>query len=251
MLAGCASQPGSIPVVSSEAHHFEFGRDTFAFSNQLFWEYEFGGSGEIEKHSRRTKVEYGHRCVPMVRGLRQFYDAATFAPDAPRLSDDEYRDLVREVFSTNPWQAPERRIEIPGYASLYTFSLDHEDLIKEEIGGSWRTYVQRGNWRMILPFTDRSQRGTAREVLDSVDGGRPAIVRIVNFPRIDINHSIVVYAAEESEDEIRFSLYDPNQSDLPLTLRFDRRTATFHFPRTPYFEGGSVKAYAIYTGLFR
>ena len=84
MLAGCASQPGSIPVVSSEAHHFEFGRDTFAFSNQLFWEYEFGGSGEIEKHSRRTKVEYGHRCVPMVRGLRHLHWTVPLAVGAEK-----------------------------------------------------------------------------------------------------------------------------------------------------------------------
>jgi hypothetical protein len=80
--------------------------------------------------------------------------------------------------------------------------------------------------------------------------GHPPIVHIVNFPRITINHSVVIFDVESGPTEIRFDAYDPNDNEQPGLLVFDRATATFRFSSTDYFAGGTVKAYEIYDGLF-
>jgi hypothetical protein len=61
-----------------------------------------------------------------------------------------------------------------------------------------------------------------------------------------INHAILIFAAEETEAEIRFSAYDPNQPGQPVSLRFDRATHTFILPVNSYFPGGRVDVYEIF-----
>jgi hypothetical protein len=56
---------------------FEFSRDTFAYANELYWQYDFDGdSGTTTVHARTEPVEYGQRCIAMVRAVRQFLLAA-------------------------------------------------------------------------------------------------------------------------------------------------------------------------------
>jgi len=232
------------------ARSFRWPDDTFAFINQLYWAYDFSEGGQGAR-ARAGPVEGGHLCVAMVRAARQFFYAARFDPRAPRVGEDEYRALVRAVIDVDPRRRTplEPPVTIPGYSDLYRFSLDHEALLRAEIGGPLLTYVQRGNWRMIMPFSLRELRASAERWLDALERGHPAIVRVVNFPGVDINHSILLYAAEASPLEIRFHAYDPNDETGPVSFVFDRATATFRYPPAAYFRGGSVKMYEVYDGF--
>jgi hypothetical protein len=68
----------------------------------------------------------------------------------------------------------------------------------------------------------------------------------VRFPKITINHAILVFGAEEKEDQIQFACYDPNDPSEPALLTFDRQEQRFSFPRNTYFKGGQVNVYQIY-----
>src|SRR3990172_1202977 len=133
------------------------------------------------------------------RAARQFFYSARFAPDVPAVSDVEYRALIRAVLQSNPRsKAPSAHpVVIPGYPDLRSFSRDQERALKQELGGRLAAYVQRGNWRIVYPFAPRQQRATARDLIQDLRRGHPPIVHLVNFPKIDINHALMVFGFEE------------------------------------------------------
>jgi hypothetical protein len=230
---------------------FDFARDTFAYTNDLYWSYE-PRPGDAVTRVSRAPVEFGQRCISIVRAARQFFHAARFSADAPALSEEEYRERVRAVLGSDPRieGSAETPTVIPGYPDLRSFSRAHERLLKQELGGRISSYLQRGNWRMILPFTRWHERSTAEALLDHLARGGLPLVRVVNFPVIDINHALLVFDAEPRPGEIRFLAYDPNDVERPVALVFDRASARFRFPRTAYFAGGPVNVYEIFTGVF-
>ena len=135
---------------------------------------------------------------------------------------------------------------IPGYANLRDFSRDYETLLKSESGSAWGSYLQRGNWRMILFFSARHQERMAAQLTASLHRNRPPIVHVADFPHLHINHAIVLFGVRESDTEIVFDVYDPNDAAAPATLRFDRQKRRFYFPACSYFQGGQVDVYEIY-----
>lgn len=249
LVAGCASAaPPRGPQRS-----FDFARDSLGFSNELYWEYDFDAPpGAPVTHERQTPIEGGHLCVGMARAVRQFFYAARFEPGAPALDAPGYRARVRAVLDTDPRlrQPSASPVVIPGYPDLRSFSRDHRAMIESELGGAWTTYMQRGNWRMIVPFAPRQLRASAQSWLDELARGELPVVRVVNFPTVDVNHTLVIFAAEQTPLELRFRAYDPNDASAPVSFVFERATRTFHYPRTSYFGGGTVKVYEIYHGFF-
>lgn len=242
LAAACASTPEPPPP-----RPFDFTRDTFAYSNDLYWDY--GPNGETPR-PRDAPVGFGNRCAPMARATRQFYRAARFDPAAPHLDDAGYRALVRRVLdASDRYERPVKPVTIPGYADLRSFSADHEELLKAETGGRTRSFTQRGNWRLLFPFSPGSQRDLAYRALAELAAGRLPIVHLANFPTISLNHTVVVFAAEETPTEIRFRVYDPNHKLAPRALVYHRATTTFVFDRTEFFPGGAVKAWEVYRGL--
>ena len=64
-------------------------------------------------------------------------------------------------------------------------------------------------------------------------------MHLVRFPRIAINHALLLYAYSASEEAIRFAAYDPNAPDAPATLSYDRATRTFTLPHNTYFRAAA------------
>ena len=227
------------------------GRDNFAFANELKWIYEFKEDGSFTPHDVEPEPERPHHCFPMVRAAREFFYHARFDGMLPKAGEKEYRRLLKEVFARNsrcPSEATDR-IVIPGYADLFAFSAENQELLRDAIGGSWRSFYQRGNWRMIFPITDRRERKTARELFDEVQAGRLPIIHIYRFPDVRLNHGILIYSAERTENEFVFSAYDPNNPGRRAELKFDTVTNAFIFERNQYFAGGPIKVYEVYRGL--
>lgn len=241
-LAGCATSPTALN------RPFQFDQDTFAFENELVWEYSYDAQGRWKGRPRDPKPEYAQHCFPVVRAVRQFWYHAQFEAAEPKESSEEYRKMIRQVVSRNPRKpsAAEKRILIPGYADLRTFSIDHEAVLKAECGGAWESSFQRGHWRMIFPFSRKHQADTAAAILADLQLNRPPILHLATFPALTINHAIMVYGAHEEQDSIRFDTYDPNEPQAPVTLVFDRQTRTFSWPVLDYFPGGPVDVYRVY-----
>jgi hypothetical protein len=235
----------------SAGRPFIIERDNFAFANELKWTYTFHDDGSFTAQDVEPAPEKPHRCFPIVRAARELFYHARFDAAQPKASDDEYRKLLRQTFARNSRcpSEPADRIVIPGYEDLFAFSSAHPELIQDEIGGSWRSFYQRGNWRMIFPITDRRERKTARELFDEVQSGRLPIIHVYRFPDVRLNHGLLVFGAEKRDHEYVFSCYDPNNPRRTGELRFDTKKDAFIFERNQYFAGGPVKVYEVYRGL--
>src|SRR5205814_1088015 len=115
LLTACATTTPVAPTPASAGPaSFAFGPDTFAFRNEI--------------RARRPEAPddlYAHYCFVLARGLRQFFQAARFDPEAPRVSHAEYAARVRAIASRAAWLPPlpdAERVVIPGYAHLRAFS---------------------------------------------------------------------------------------------------------------------------------
>jgi hypothetical protein len=248
LLVGCATPESSRPA----GRRFDFARDTFAYPNNNRWIYEFGpDSGTTITHRREGHIEHTQRCTVMSRSARQFLYGARFAPDEPPVGDAEYRSLVRAVLDSDPRrEGPAASpVTIPGYPDLRSLSRERESMLKEEMGGEATGYRQRGNWRMIFAFSPRHQRGVARELVEDLRRGHSPLVHILTFPKIEINHTTLVFAFEETPLAVYFQVYDPNEEEGPVSLVFDRASGAFHFARSDFFRGGPTKVYEVYDGL--
>ncbi len=248
LLCGCA---GSKPRADAFPRHFVFGQDTLAYSNELYWVYKVDPeTGRATHEDRQPKPTYALHCYPVAHAARLFFQHARFETNLPPPDAATCRELVRQVLkrSLSVEVGETERVVIPGNANLRDFSAAHEQLLKAECGSKWRSYFQRGNWRMIFPFTRRHQEKMARRLLESIRRNRPPVVHLGDFPALHINHAVVLFDARESDREIEFSVYDPNDSSKPARLKFDRAARRFYFPSNFYFAGGRVDVYEIYYG---
>jgi len=225
---------------------FEFGRDTFAFANQLVWEYQFDANGQMTIRDREPKPDYAHRCFVLTRAARQFLYHAEFRPEEKPVDENGYRRLVRQVLSRDPRAVGDQPVIIPGFPGLRQFSAAHERLLKVECGGAWRSYVLRSHWRMLFPFSRGHQERTAHAMRSRIQASFSPIIHLVNFPSLNINHGMILYDVVDRDGQVEFLAYDPNLPAGPARLSFDRGTRTFYLPRNSYWFGGNLNIIEIF-----
>jgi hypothetical protein len=197
-----------------------FGTETFAFRN------------DSRIHHRGKPDIYCNRCFLMARAVVQFQRFARFDPEGPRLSSADYAARVRAVTRRAAWRAPlprARRIVIPGFPSLHALSREEEGAVKDGLRGRLWTLVHWTNWRMTFPSLPGQQERVARETMAELRAGRPVQLFVTDFPRIQFNHSVLVFDYRAGGPEaVDFVVYDPNDPDAPGIVRFDRRDERFH-----------------------
>lgn len=245
LFSGCGT------CSSSAGRSFLIGHDGFAFTNELVWRYEWGPNGAVSTSQADPPPSHPHRCFPMTRAAREFFYHARFEPAQAPVDREDYRQRVRAIVarSSRCPSLPEDRIAIPGYADLHAFSSDHADLLRAECGGRILSFLQRGNWRMVFPVSQRQNRKTANDLVRELKDGRLPIVHVYQFPNTKLNHAILLHDVDQTGTEMIFRAYDPNEPARPATLRFDPATATFDFERNQYFGGGPVRVYEVYRGI--
>lgn len=237
------------PPHSTRAFRFE--QDTLTFANELVWQYRFDpATGAMTVFDSDPPPSYFHRCFVIVRAVRQFFYHARFDPGLPVVEEAAYRRLIRQVVARNPRRpsAEPGRIVIPGYACLRALSQAHAGLLKAECGGPWESYFVRSHWRMVFPVWGWQQERTALRLRQHVRQHSAPTVHLFRFPRITINHGIVLFGFEESEREFHFEAYDPNIPAHPVRLIYDRVQRRFKFPPTCYWAGGVLSVIEIYRG---
>ena len=241
-----------ISATAAPPRRFEFERDTFAFANELVWEYQFDSATQTMISRRNDPPPtYAHRCFVMVRSARQFFYHARFDALRPVADEKTYRRLVREVVSRNPRKvsAEAGRVVVPGYDSLRAFSQAQPAVLKANCGSAWQSYVLRSHRRMILPVSRRHQEMMAEQLMQSLPERRAVIAHLFRFPQLTINHGIVLYDLAETETGLRFTAYDPNQPGQPTELNYLRAARTFYFPRNHYWAGGMVNVVEAFCSL--
>ncbi len=245
VCAGCQTcPPGPLP---ERAFCPEL--DGMAYPNQLAWAYQINpATGRMETKRREPAPTYSLHCFGMARDVRQFFRQSQFAPSASKASEMEYRELIRKVLDRDSrCEAGQgTRVMIPGFKNLHEFSQAEEKLLKSEGGRAWQSFFQRGNWRMVFPFSRNHQRREAARLERELEEHRLPIVHVVRFPALTINHVVLLFQAVSRHGVTEFSAYDPNDPTTPLRLRFDSGNGRFEFPATSYFQGGRVDVYEIY-----
>jgi hypothetical protein len=228
---------------------FDFFADTFAFPNELVWEYRLDApSGGMTFHRRDPKPSYSHRCFVIVRAARQFFFHARFDLAAKPVAAEVYRSLIRTVVQRNPRQrsSPARRVVFPGFAGLRSFSVAHPEWLKAECGRAWHSYVLRSHWRMVLPISRHHQQITADRLVARVAQNTAPIIHLVKFPALTINHGMVLIDVSSRGNTHEFTAYDPNNPSKPIRLTFDGSRQTFHLPSNSYWPGGDLNVIEIF-----
>jgi hypothetical protein len=233
---------GSGPGVISPARRFEFGRDTFAFSNGLIWEYEWDANGKMTGRPRKPRPDYTHHCFVMTRTARQFHFHSRFDAEAPVADDQAYRRLVRQIVSRNPRRAcgESEKVVFPGFSCLREFSAARSPILKQECGGAWRSYVLPSHWRMVFPISREHQERTAEGLCESLSKGVAPMLHLVSFPSLRINHGMLTFDVCETPAGLDFITYDPNDAEKPCKISYDRQARQFTAPTTDYWPGGKL-----------
>jgi hypothetical protein len=253
LLTACATTTGghggpaaqdphapSAPVarVSAGPPAFTFGADTFAFRNEI--------------RARRPDAGddlYAHYCFVLARGVRQFFQYARFDPEAPRLTSAEYEARVRDIATRVPWSpalAESDRVVIPGYAHLRAFSASEETAVKAGLGSPVGTWLHWTNWRVTLPVTMAHQAHIADEIVRELDHERLVQLLVTNWPIPELNHTVVVYRADDRVDHIDFAIWDPNEPERPGTMTFDRLAQRFWATDMYAVRPGPIRAFRMY-----
>ena len=235
--------------LESPVRRFQFERDTFAFHHELVWKYHFDPvTGAMTTYKSDPPPTYYHRCFVLVRATRLFFDYARFAPELPSTDPEMYRKLVREIISRNPRRpcAEGEQVVIPGFDSLRSFSQAHEAVLKAECGAAWESYFLRSHWRMIFRVYGRFQERMAEKLKRSLAKRGISLVHLFRFPRITINHGIVLYRFADSADTIEFEAYDPNIPEHPVTLVYEKKRRVFTFAPNIYWGGGVLSVMEIF-----
>lgn len=245
---------GAKPLARShDLGPFEFQRDTFTFVNELVWRYRFDPvTGSMAVCKSVPPPTYSHRCFVVVRSARQFMYHARFDPAMDRAGKHDYGRLIRAVVRRNPRHpsVPADRVLFPGFQGLREFSAKHEALLKANCGGPLQSYFVRSHWRMVFPVTPRHQQAMAGQLLTRVKAGRMPLIHLFRFPKVTINHGILLFHVREMDDGMEFTGYDPNISSEPVKLFYDRSRRLFTFPPAIYWSGGTVKVIEIFRGGF-
>jgi hypothetical protein len=238
-----------MPPTEQSVRAFRFERDTFAFPHELVWQYHFDPvTGAMTTFNSDPPPAYYHRCFVMVRSTRQFFYHARFAPEQPVVEPEVYRRLIREIVSRNSRRAcaDSERVVVPGYDGLRSFSRAREPLLKSELGGPWQSYFLRSHWRMIFPMMPWHREKMAKKLKASLPKRGLSLIHLFRFPRITINHGIVLYGLTESEQTMEFEAYDPNIPEHPVKRVYERQRRVFTFAPSRYWGGGVLSVVEIF-----
>jgi len=244
-LAGCAHLP---PQESSE-RPFHFETDRFAFANETVWNYV---GGEIRPESERAdagKPRYSRHCFVVARGAVQFWKFARFEPNEKPLPPDQLAERIRQVAAHAVWSDPlpdDQRIVFPGYPNVREMSAANASIFEANMGAGWPIYFRPGNYPMIFPTPSGSEADYNQEILLDLAKGYPTILWLYNFPSLNMNHAVVVYAGGREGDHYLYRVYDPNYSEMPKHLTYDPAKRQFSYEATFYFKGGTVTARPLY-----
>lgn len=232
---------------------FCFETNRFAFANETVWNYVAGKVETPEEKKDGHERRYTRRCFVVARAAVQFWKFARFDPTGAALPEEDLARRIRQVAARSVWKSPlsvEQKIVIPGYANLREASAIHAGTFQQHMGLGWPIYFRIGNCPIIISMDGDDKARVNQEVLADLSMGFPTILWLYNFPSLDINHAVVVFAAEQLKDRVHYSVYDPNYTDTPKILEFDFSSRVFSFQPTFYFKGGSVTARPVYRGYF-
>ena len=236
--------------ISAVASEFYFDRDTFSFANQTVFEYHQGHASLRKGPTRRDA--YKRHCFVMCRTVMQFKKFARFDPRGAPLDDASLAARIRAVIHRAAWADPlpeDQRIVFPGYKDLREMSKARRELVQLNIGHGWPSYFRISNARMIFQQNAGYQEKTHEHLNAALARGGLFIGFLTTYPRLSINHSVLVYKRKlfsPNPGDERYLVYDPNHPESPRELVWSPQTRSFSYQKDRDFIGGFVRIYQVY-----
>jgi len=243
ILAGCASLK-SPPA--NAGPKFSFPTNTFAFANETVLAYS--GGEHVTEH-RAQPPKYTRSCFVMAAAAVQFWKTARFEPYSRPTGPEELARRIHAVVRRGTWEPPlpdEQRIVFYGYRNLWDLSAREPQLVQANLGPGWVTYFHPHKYAMQFVPSPTHQQRLHAAIDDWLAHSQVMVVWLYNFPHVNINHAVVVYAADGTN---AYKIYDPNFTDRPRRLEFNPVTKQFSYEPTFYFPGGPVKVRAVYLNV--
>lgn len=239
VTAACVHAPAQLAArpVATSVPAFSFADDTFAFANL------------IRERQPRVPDLYANYCFVLARAMRQFHQFARFDPTAPRVDPQDYTRRVRAVSRRAPWEPPlppAERVVIPGFANLRAFSAAEEAAVKAGLDSRFWTLVHWTNWRVTMPVPDGHQVAVLDEVIDELAAGRLVQLLITNWPKYELNHTVVAYGYRDVPDGVEVTVWDPNDPSAPGTVFFDARRERFISSHVYDTSVGPIRVFRMY-----
>src|SRR5437762_2323611 len=103
------------------------------------------------------------------------------------------------------------RIVISGYANLREFSRAEEATVKEGLGARFWTLVHWTNWRVTFWATRDHQANVAHEIVSELRAGRLVQLLVTNWPKPELNHTVVAFESRDRGAFVDFVVWDPNE----------------------------------------
>ena len=237
--------------VGAAASEFRFDRDTFAFANQTVFEYH-EGHASLRKSSATKRDAYNRHCFVMSRTAVQFKNFARFEPRSTPLDDASLAPRIRAVTRQAAWTEPlpeNQRIVFPGYKDLKEMSKARRELVQLNIGHGWPSYFRISNARMMFQDGTGYQERTHARLNAALGRGELFIAFLTTYPRLSINHSVLIYKLESSLPNPgvdHYLVYDPNHPESPRDLTWSARDRAFSYQKDWDFIGGFVRVYQVY-----
>jgi hypothetical protein len=221
---------------------FSFEADTFAFPNQ------------IRARNPGVRGLYANHCFVLARGVRQFHQFARFDPAMPRVDRARYERLVRAVVARAAWRPelpPAERVVIPGYANLREFSAAEEAAVKAGLGGPFWTWVHWTNWRVTFEGLPPEHQGEVlHQIRDELAAGRLVQLLVTNWPKPELNHTVVAFGYRRRPGGLDLSVWDPNDPSAPGTVTFDGSQQRFWATNVYDTEPGAIRVFRMYYSWF-
>ncbi|NBV23458.1 MAG: hypothetical protein EBS05_16255 [Proteobacteria bacterium] len=217
-LAGCSLIPHQAKVPAPGPRAFDFATDTLAVPLP----------DPSSADNREALAEPALRAHVNAHVARQFFLHARFEPAQPPPTTTERAALVRTVLKRSPKEmSPDnQRVVIPGYANLRELSQLQGHLVRAE---SWIVCGCENQASLINKGFNggHDKDAVVSQLLEATGGNRPALVRLYRHHELKFNRSLLVFGAQNTEGEVRFSAYDPATPKQPVQLTFNRVNHVF------------------------
>jgi hypothetical protein len=147
-----------------------------------------------------------------------------------------------------------QRIVFPGYKDLKEMSKVHRELVQLNIGHGWPSYFRISNARMMFQDGTGYQERTHARLNEALARGELFIAFLTTYPRLSINHSVLIYKWKSSSPNPgtdHYLVYDPNHPESPRDLIWSARDRAFSYQKDWDFIGGFVRIYQVYGRPFQ
>ena len=102
---------------------------------------------------------------------------------------------------------------------------------------------------MILPVNGSHQETVAHEILDGLRSGRLVQLLVTNWPKPELNHTVIVYESRPFDRGVEFIIWDPNNPDGPGIMTWETKERRFWATNLYDTEPGPIRAFRMYYSL--